>query len=488
MKIVFGSLLFFRCFNTRLFVLLALFTLVLGCSSDSSDDDSANSITTGSSLQNGELILAVDGRGYLIMSDQGAVAYRRNGIFSIDADKFLVSEQGERLQGFMANSAGVIISGVLADLALDGVDLSSVEIDSSGLISSTTNNIKTIHSQIVFADFVSPFQLSDMGSGLYGKTLLSGQPIIAVPETGSLGALSVGSNDVPEADYLLSLRVTDGSYLVLDHGAGLGYTSEVELFSDNQGFLIDSFASQLVGYLASNTGVINTSTLQSLQLRDRDLAPKSTDTVSLVAVLNSLDSVKTAPFSASDAETYNTNHNVVVFDSLGNEHRLTLYFVLMSTSNEWDVYYQFVASDSSSSNGGLYRLEFDSSGDLITSPSVLQTGTLAVPTGASSLLIDIDVSAISQLPQSYSINSSQNGYATGRLKGTSIDECGKLITSYSNDVDVLVGQVALARFANVSGLTTNGVDLLVETASSGVPAYGVPCEGSLSAIQGDEMD
>src|SRR5690606_4562862 len=49
--------------------------------------------------------------------DRGSVSYSRSGIFSLDKDGYVVANNGARLQGYAANSGGVV-NGVLGDIQI----------------------------------------------------------------------------------------------------------------------------------------------------------------------------------------------------------------------------------------------------------------------------------------------------------------------------------------------------------------------------------
>ncbi len=57
------------------------------------------------SFTNNSLDLSVDGSGFFILSDQGARAYTRAGMFGVDDQGYVVATGGPRVQGFTANSA-----------------------------------------------------------------------------------------------------------------------------------------------------------------------------------------------------------------------------------------------------------------------------------------------------------------------------------------------------------------------------------------------
>ncbi|MBI5911021.1 MAG: flagellar hook protein FlgE [Betaproteobacteria bacterium] len=74
------------------------------------------------SLSNNPLDIAINGQGFYRMSDGGAIAYTRNGGFSVDKNGYIVSSSGANLTGFQASN-GAIVPGVLAVLRLSSADL-----------------------------------------------------------------------------------------------------------------------------------------------------------------------------------------------------------------------------------------------------------------------------------------------------------------------------------------------------------------------------
>ncbi|SFR95859.1 flagellar hook protein FlgE [Anaeromicropila populeti] len=59
------------------------------------------------------------------------------------------------------------------------------------------------------------------------------------------------------------------------------------------------------------------------------------------------------------------------------------------------------------------------------------------------------------------------GRKAGEMTGISIDAAGKIYGSYSNGTDRILGQIALATFANPSGLEAVGNNMFAETQNSG---------------------
>ena len=70
------------------------------------------------SFTNNALDLAINGNGFFVLSDKGAIEYTRAGNFQVNREGFVVSNQGLRLQTFQANDRGDI-GGQTGDLKLD---------------------------------------------------------------------------------------------------------------------------------------------------------------------------------------------------------------------------------------------------------------------------------------------------------------------------------------------------------------------------------
>jgi len=95
-------------------------------------------------VTNNALDLAVNGKGFFRMSQNGAITYTRNGQFQLDKDGFVVNSKGLRLTGYQA-AGGVILPGNLGDLQISAADL---------LPKSTAN--ATVGANLSSADPVKP--------------------------------------------------------------------------------------------------------------------------------------------------------------------------------------------------------------------------------------------------------------------------------------------------------------------------------------------
>ncbi|MDD7804831.1 MAG: flagellar hook protein FlgE [Endozoicomonas sp. (ex Botrylloides leachii)] len=70
------------------------------------------------SYTNNALDMAINGKGFFIINNNGELNYTRAGFFSQDAENFLVNNEGGRLQGFSADADGNILAGTRTDIRI----------------------------------------------------------------------------------------------------------------------------------------------------------------------------------------------------------------------------------------------------------------------------------------------------------------------------------------------------------------------------------
>jgi flagellar hook protein FlgE len=94
----------------------------------------------------------------------------------------------------------------------------------------------------------------------------------------------------------------------------------------------------VTGYGVAANGQILASTPTPLKISTVDMKPVATTKVDTSINLDSRETVPTNfPFNANDATTYNKQVPVSVYDTLGNEHTMSMYYV-KTGSGTWDVY------------------------------------------------------------------------------------------------------------------------------------------------------
>jgi flagellar hook protein FlgE len=86
------------------------------------------------------------------------------------------------------------------------------------------------------------------------------------------------------------------------------------------------------------------------------------------------------------------------------------------------------------------------------------------------------------------LGSSQNGYSAGSWQRYAIDENGIIMGQYSNGKSRAMGQIAMANFASVDGLTPLGNNAWAESSASGPPSVGVPNAGSMGSLRASSVE
>ncbi len=256
----------------------------------------------------------------------------------------------------------------------------------------------------------------------------------------------------------------DGFFALKDKNTGqTSYTRAGRLDIDNDGY-IGANNLRLQGFPAANGVIVAGGSLSDIQVSS---APRNaTATANLGQSLN-LDSSSAVPsgvFNPNDTSTYNYKSENSIFDSLGNKHSLSLYYI-KTAANAWDV-----------------NVNVDGTSIATGSMTFGANGQLASTTGLSGLSFNPGSGAAT--PQAFAVSMTgstqfssanevrkvtQDGYTVGKLNGYEIDRDGQVIATYSNDERVLVGKIAIAQFQSPEGLSNIGNMSWLESSESGSP-------------------
>ena len=145
-------------------------------------------------------------------------------------------------------------------------------------------------------------------------------------------------------------------------------------------------------------------------------------------------------------------------------------------------------------NGALTRAGFDDgAGTYVADATTGASVSISNFTGASVPAIpvdfEIDFTSITELAAENDVTlSSQNGFPRGVLESFNIGGTGTINGVFSNGLILVIGQVALANFANIGGLARAGNNLFRETLSSGDAQVGVSGTGGRGSVSGGVLE
>jgi flagellar hook protein FlgE len=145
----------------------------------------------------------------------------------------------------------------------------------------------------------------------------------------------------------LDIAINGGGFFRTSLAGSTQYSRNGQFSLDKDGFMVNAQGAKLTGYAASATGTILSGSPIPLQVNTADLKPVATTRIDTELNLDSGTAVPvTTPFNAADTTSYNKQIPIDVFDSLGNPHVMSSYYV-KTAPGTWDVY---VANDGTEIN------------------------------------------------------------------------------------------------------------------------------------------
>ncbi len=315
----------------------------------------------------------------------------------------------------------------------------------------------------------------------------------------------------------LDLAVNGNGFFVTSNNGDVSYTRAGYFGTDKEGFVVNNFGYKLQGYAVDANGNLQNGVVGDIQIETASQAPKATTQVDQTFNLNSTNTIPTTvPFNPSDPTSYNSATSTNIYDSQGNSHVMTQYF-LKTGPNAWQMNVLIdgrnPATPATSTAPYTAALAFSASGQLLTQtpgvglvagangtldlagwvPAAADTsvppvwtpnGAAASPTG-----INLDLRPSTQFSSAFAVSSvSQDGYTTGQLAGLEVDDTGIIFARYTNGQSKVQGQVVLANFANQQGLTPAGKTAWTQSFESGEPVVGTPRSGTLGALQSGALE
>lgn len=382
-------------------------------------------------------------------------------------------------------------------------------------LSVTGNNIANVGStgfKASRAEFADVYATSMLGSG--SNATGNGVVTAAVAQQFTQGNITSTGNS-------LDLAISGNGFFVLSDGGSRAYTRNGTFHADKDGYVVDSSNNKLQGYGIDANGAIINGVVTDLVIDSSNQLPNATSSITQKVALNSTASTPTTtPFDPSATSSYNWSTSVDIYDSQGNSHTMSQYFVKSDTdSNSWTMYVTIDGrnpEDPTSTVPYNATVNFDASGNLVGTTSnstgltsdingvfslnnwvpatITDSTTNPVTWGtngaaASATGVELDIRGSSQTNTAFAVNTlTQNGYTTGQLSGLSIGADGSMFATYTNGQSKVIGQVILATFANMQGLTPVGGTNWVESYASGEPVIGTPGAGTLGSLTSGALE
>ena len=396
--------------------------------------------------------------------------------------------------------------------SLSGLNAASNDLDVTG---NNIANVATTGFKGSRAEFADIFSSSALGTT--ANAIGSGVQLSSVSQQFGQGNLEFTENTLDmsiSGEGFFVMRPNQTSSDLLYTRAGAFQVNKEGFISNSAGQILQAFP---VDSVTGNVGTTSLSSTVPLAVPNTVGSPQATSTVNINMNLPSGETqidpaLIDAEFNAAivagttvnpAVANYNNSTSATVFDSQGNSHILTMYFVMSDDlANQWDVRATMDGYPMEKNAAAPLLtpsiIDFDTSGQLniggSTDSGVLNFQSFVLSNGSAPLDISIDfTSAGNTLTQEaqggFTVQSlSQDGFATGNLSGIEVADNGLVRASFTNGQTTALGKIAMARFDNPQGLRQVGNTSWVETVESGTVLGGEPGTGNLGLIQSGALE
>jgi flagellar hook protein FlgE len=442
--------------------------------------------------------VAINGNGFFVIQKDGVQSYTRAGNFEVGTDNLLETVDGQQVLGYPAVNGSISTAAGLTQLELGAGTISPATVTNTVQLTSNLN--ATDPTGTSFSTQVGIYDsLGAEHQVTYTYTNASTPAIVGQAATGTLASSGTTPSDGDEVTIgsttytfktTLTASTTANQVLI---GAS-ATTALANLVNAVNGNTADTNGSGTAGY--------GTSTVANTSVTAADTTPGSLITF-------------TATTDSSTPVTATTPVGTTL--TLGGGDLANGVTAVPAVLNKWSYAITIPAADISGATSpvtlGSGTLVFNGDGTLKsiapTASSASQTNpTIGVPPtaigpaaqqtfadGANQLTFTWDVfdssgnSTITQTAAPDGTSSiQQNGTGSGSLENFNIGSDGTITGSFSNGKTGVVGQIALASFADEEGLYHDGDNNFSPTISSGQATIGAPSSGGLGTISGGDLE
>ena len=210
--------------------------------------------------------------------------------------------------------------------ALSGSNAASTDLNVTG---NTIANVGTTGFKSSRTEFADLYAASMLGTGR--NAVGSGVITQSVSQQFTQGNLTSTGRS-------LDLAISgNGFFMVSDNGSRL-YTRNGSFNTDANGYIVDGSGNRLQGYGVNGNGSVVNGVITDLKVDTANQPPSPTSKITSTLSLNSAASTPTnATFDPADSDSYNWSTSVDIYDSQGNSHTMTNYFV-KDSSNNWTMH------------------------------------------------------------------------------------------------------------------------------------------------------
>ncbi|WP_133407576.1 flagellar hook protein FlgE [Parashewanella tropica] len=408
------------------------------------------------------------------------------------------------------------------NIALSGIEAAQKDLNTTANNIANANTIGFKESRAEFADVYANSIFSNSKTNVGG-----GVTTTQVAQQFHQGSLQFTKNS-------LDMAISGGGFFATSsdpNSNDLTYTRAGAFKRSKDGFIVDSAGNYLRTFPVDKDGnstSVSLTTTRPVKIPDTAGSPVKTENIGMRMNLNAGQKPKDpANFDPKDSDTFNNSTAVTFYDSLGEPHVLTTYYVKppnASHDNEsnWVAFYavdgkrldvdtpnaQTYRTDTngdgtpdgtaSATNAGGWKgsvIKFDNTGKYTGSnPANIKTVNLGslpdFPPGADgSQVLNLKFNNPTQFAAPFETTQlTQDGTTVGRLTNVQVGADGLINASYSNGKTVPLARIALARFPNEQGMSQVGNTSWRASLESGKALAGEPNSGTFGSIRSSALE
>ncbi|WP_028863027.1 flagellar hook-basal body complex protein [Psychromonas aquimarina] len=346
--------------------------------------------------------------------------------------------------------------------------------------------------------FIAPLIITGCGSDSDNNTPVTssaGTTNVAVTSSEASADNNTTVTPPPIDSIKLQTAVDNDFFVLVDVDTlreNIYFSNSNEFYFNSEGYLVNVSNLALQVFPVNEDGSpasVSLSTSEPIQLEYNYGSPVATTSVGIGANLPANDTVLAVDaFDAANPTTFNNATSVTIYDSLGQNHILSMYFMKTSSDNNtWEIRTTIDGNlmDPVSTqvldfaeNGDLDITDDDLDGIVSTDDGIISYHNFPLSNGATDLLISLyfksdGVTSITSTNASFEVSSLEgSGAYSDYVKELKIGANGLVTLSFVDQEDVLVGIVAMAKFQSPVNLESAGDSLWKETAASGEARLG----------------
>ena len=386
---------------------------------------------------------------------------------------------------------------------------SSLRITGNNIANASTTGFKESR-----AEFADVYAASVLGTG--GNAIGTGVRVSRVSQQFTNGTVNFTNNN-------MDLAINGQGFFSLDAGGERLYTRAGSFSIDREGYIVNSDSAKLRGYLPDYStdpqGVIS-GAVGNIQLDVNNIPPEPTTKITASLNLPAVDDgEEKSPFvtgftpeSPPQGNTFDVSTEKTIYDSLGQEHLLKMYFIKDdSVNNQWQMFVGINGTDvtpaPTNNIPNPFTVKFDENGGYVlnnpTNPPNIDSSATVTSNENNTNKQLVDVSGLSAL-QSGDLVINGVTVAATTADGISTTNADASAAAIKNAIDlasvpglsttIVPAQVDLGKFINGSvnlaagDFVINGTDITGNFADQAALIAGINAQTGTTGVTASEVD